>query len=216
MKALEHLSPSDRICGAWCNSSIVVSAVLEALSFATPPLERFFIRTVADALKHPHELATKSRAREFVQEESRHSGAHLRFNRTLADYLSGRPPGLAQLEFVLDLAATRLASSTRLLIVELIEQCSALGSSAYLCCESRLTFDCPFARQLFAQHALEEIGHCAVIHELRGSPRFSDSFVKAATCAVMVAAGATYLAVAVTWIIVRKSRAIRLTKEVSN
>ena len=68
MKALEQLSPSDRICGAWCHSSIIISAVLEALSFATPPLERFFIRTVSDAMKTLRDSATLSRAREFVRE----------------------------------------------------------------------------------------------------------------------------------------------------
>ncbi len=214
MQTLEHLSPSDRISGAWCNSDIVISAVLEALSFATPPLERFFIRTVSDAMRNLHESATKSRAREFVQEESQHSGAHRRFNRALAGYLQGRPPGLRQIESVLDLAAARLAPSTRLLSVELMEQGSALASSAYLRCESRLTFDCPFARHLFAQHAREEIGHATVIRDLRGAPRISDLFVKAAACTVIAAAGIAYLAVAVPWIILRKGRVRRLNKDV--
>jgi predicted metal-dependent hydrolase len=214
MRALEHLSPSNRISGAWCNSDIVISAVLEALSFATPPLERFFIRAVSDAMKNLHESTTKSRAREFVQEESQHSSAHRRFNRALAGYLQAKPPGLRQIESVLDLAATRLSPSARLLSVELMEQGSALGSSVYLWCESRLTFDCPFARHLFAQHAREEMGHSAVIRDLRGAPRISDLFIKAAACAVIAAAGTAYLAVAVPWIILRKSRVRRLNKDV--
>ncbi len=214
MQALEQLSPSPRISGAWCNSDLVVSAVLEALSFATPPLERFFIRTVSDAMKNLHDSSTKARAREFVQEESRHSGAHRIFNRALAGYLEARPPGLRQIESVLDLAAARMSLSTRLLSVELMEQGSALGSSVYLGCESRLTFDCAFARHLFAQHAREELGHSAIIRDLRGAPRILDLFIKGAACAVIAAAGTTYLAVAVPWIILRKSRLRRLNKDI--
>jgi predicted metal-dependent hydrolase len=185
------------------------------LSFATPPLERFFIRTVCDAMKKPHESATHARAREFVQEESRHSGAHLRLNRALAGYLRGSPPGLRQLEFVLELAAKRLVPSTRLLSVELIEQASALGSSAYLRCESRLTFDCVFARHLFSQHAREEMGHSAVIRDLRGAPRISDPLFKSASCIAIVAAGIAYFCVAVPWIVLRKCSARRLKKDFS-
>jgi hypothetical protein len=213
MQRLEQLTPDDRISGAWCDSNIVISAVLEAMSFATPVLERFFIRTVCDAAKHVPDPATKGRANEFVQEEARHSVAHRRFNLALGRYLEGTPPGLRQIEALLDLATRHLSLAARLLSVEVMEQGSAMGSAAYLRFERGRTFDCPFARHLFAQHAREEIGHAAIIRDLRGAASLSGWFVKAAACLATAAAGIAYLAVAVPWIILRKHRARRPDKE---
>ncbi len=213
MKSLEQMSPDARISGAWCNSNLAVSAFLEAMSFATPPLERFFIQTVCDAARQWPDPTMKSRAHDFVQEEARHSSAHRKFNLALSCYLGARPPGLRQLEWLLDRAPRRLCIRTRLASVEAIEQVSEILSKRYLRYERGAAFDCPFARHLFAQHAREEIGHAAVIHDLLIPSRRSSRLIKTAAYAIAAAAGTAYFAVAVPWIILRKLSARRPGKE---
>jgi len=206
MHTLDGLAPGAGLAGAWCNSSLAATALLEAMSFATPPLERFFIRTVRDSLRRGPESAATLRAREFVREESSHSAAHRRLNQALAGHLGRTPPGLERVEAILDFAARRLPLPVRLLSVEVMEQGSALGSAAYLWCERRADFDCAYARQLFAQHAREEMGHSTVIRELRGAAPARGLPVKAVACALTALAGIAYLAVAVPWIMMRKRR----------
>lgn len=213
MQSLEQQTPDPRISGAWCNSNIVVSAFLEAMSFVTPPLERFFIQAVCDAARHWPDSSMKSRAHDFVQEEARHSGAHRRFNLALADYLGARPPGVRQVESLLERATRRLSMRARLLSVEAMEQVSEILSARYLRYERGAAIDCPFARHLFAQHAREEIGHAAVIHDLLDPARASSRLVKAAAFATAAGAGTVYFAVAVPWIILRKRSARRSSQE---
>jgi hypothetical protein len=213
MEFLEQMTPDARISGAWCNSNLAISAFLEAMSFATPPLERFFIQTVCDAARQWPDPTMKSRAYDFVQEEARHSRAHRKFNLALSCYLGARPPGLQQIEWLLDRATRRLSKRTRLVSVEAMENVSEMLSAGYLRYEHGAAIDCPFARHLFAQHAREEIGHAAVIHDLLAPPRRSSRLIKAAAYAIAATAAAAYFAVAVPWIILRKLSARRLGKE---
>ena len=209
MESLEQAAPDARISGAWCNASLAMSAFLEAMSFVTPPLERFFIQAVCDAARHCPDPAMKTRANAFVQEEARHSRAHRKFNLALAACLGAPPPGLRQVEWLLDRATRQLSRRSRLASVEAMEEVSEMLSASYLRFECGAAFDCAFARHLFAQHAREEIGHAAVIHDLLVPSRRSGRFVKAAAYAMAATAGTAYLAVAVPWIILRKLGARR-------
>lgn len=213
MQSLEQLTPDARLCGAWCNSSLLISAFLEAMSFATPPLERFFIQTVGEAARHAPDATMKSRALDFVREEARHSSAHRRFNLALSRYLGAAPPGLRQIESLLERAGRRLSMRTRLSSVEAMEQVSEMLSMRYLRFERGAAFDCPFARHLFAQHAREEIGHAAIMHDLLEPSRPGSRWIRAATLAAAATAGAAYFSVAVPWIILRKLGARRSLQE---
>ncbi len=215
MQGLRHLTPSRDLAGAWCDSSLLLSSVLEALSFATPALEKFFIRAVLQALDAPANDAARvqAQARAFVGEEASHSAAHRRFNLALLGYLGSPPPGLRPLEAALERATGALSLPTRLIAVEVMEHASALLSAHYLRREGRLAFGCAFAQHLFAQHAREEIGHRAVIHALAGVPRVPQRSVRALAWAALAFAGAGYLCLAVPWIMFRKRRTRRNINE---
>jgi len=214
MESLAQQAPDARISGAWCNASLAISALLEAMSFATPALERFFIQAVCDAARHARDPTLQSRAHDFVQEEARHSRAHRNFNLALTGYLGARPPGLRAIEWLLALATRHVSRHTRLASVEALEQVSETLSARYLRFECGATFDCPYARHLFAQHAREEIGHAAVIHDLLVPCRGSGRLIKAAAYSIAATAGTAYLALAVPWIILRKLSARRRGQEI--
>jgi hypothetical protein len=216
MKALDALRPADALRGAWCQRSVLLSAALEAISFVTPALEAFFIRTVHAALADPLAPDVRSRAQHFIREEARHSAAHRRLNHVLAGYLRSVPPALPAVERGLAWATRRLSPENRLLVVEVMEQGSELASTAYLRREGHWRVDCAFARHLFAQHAREEIGHVSVIRDLHATPARPRRLARAAATIGLACAGIAYLAVAVPWIVHRKWHVRRTTPETTS
>jgi hypothetical protein len=213
MKALDTLTPAAALRGAWCQRSVVLSAALEAISFVTPALEAFFIRTVHAALPGLDAPAARARARTFIREEAHHSAAHRRLNAVLTAYLRAPPPPLRAVEGALALATRRLSPANRLLVVEVMEQGSELASNAYLRREGRWRVDCAFTRHLFAQHAREEIGHVSVIREMQAPAAPPRRLARALFTIGLAAAGIAYLAVAVPWIVHRKRQVRRSTPE---
>jgi predicted metal-dependent hydrolase len=211
MQHLKELSPIPDLSGAWCNSDMLVSSVMEAVSFVTPTLEKFFIRTVAEVLAGGGASPEVCRqAREFIREESSHSVAHQRFNAALLDYLDTPPPALAMIERLLDATKQRLSLPARLQLVEALEHASEIVSARYLRREAAWAFQCAFARRLFAQHAREEMGHRAVVQDMRpaqaDSGRGAAAVVLGLAWLVIALAGAAYLMRAVPWILRRKGR----------
>ena len=61
MKNLNHPTTHDDLSGAWCNANAVTSSIMEAVSFVTPVMEKFFIRTVAEGLSPQTPAALKER-----------------------------------------------------------------------------------------------------------------------------------------------------------
>jgi len=209
MRSLEQIAPSRALTGPWCNADWRLSALLEAVSFVTPALEAFFIRTVVAALRGNVVGPARHAALAFVREEARHSIAHRRFNGALLDHLVQPPPALGWIEAALGAATRRLSLPTRLRLVAVLEQASARVSARYLNRAPAWRFGCPYAQRLFALHAREELGHHAVIEALRPSaqPRRPMALLADALAWVAVGAGATlYIATAVPWIALRKWR----------
>lgn len=216
MQSLKRLSPIPDLSGAWCNTSLWVSSTMEAVSFVTPSLERFFIRTVAEVMAAADgggkavAGALRPQVQAFVREESRHSIAHQRFNRALLGYLGEAPPALALIDRLLSAARRRLSVAARLRLVEALEHTAEWLSTRYLQREPAWVFQCAYARRLFAQHAREEIGHRAVIHALQPGASGPGPAAKAAVFGLVwlaiVLAGGTYLLLSVPWILRRKRR----------
>ena len=107
--------------------------------------------------------------------------------------------------WLLAAASQRMSLSNRLLLAATLEHFSAVLSRRYLLYEDRWSFCSSFAKTLFAQHAREELAHRAVAFDLWRS-RSTDGRRRrfAALLAVLILAWA-YLAVAVPWILYRKS-----------
>src|SRR5664280_1562525 len=102
MITLPQQADSDEIPVNWCNADVATSSVMEAVSFITPVLENFFIRTVAEAIRSLPEGELLLRCQEFIREESNHSLVHKKFNAALTHNLVKPPPGLALISSLLD------------------------------------------------------------------------------------------------------------------
>lgn len=205
MRNLTPLGSSAELAGAWCNEDATTSAIIEAISLVTPALERFFIRTVADCLPIEQDRALESLCNQFIREEAEHTGAHRKFNAALLEHLKSPPPGLAGIEKLLDIANRRLSLSSRVALVAALEHFTAVLSKSYLKRQANWHVSCSHARDLFAQHAREEINHRAVAFDLWLHRGGGDIPVRFAAIAAILVGGATYLGLAVPWIIYRKN-----------
>lgn len=205
MQRLTPLTAPADLAGSWCNADARTSATLEAVSFVTPALERFFIRTVGDCLPLAgHDPELERLCREFIHEEAEHTGAHRQLNTALLDYMKAPPPGLAAVEGLLDFVNRRLSLSSRVALVAALEHFTAVLSKSYLRTHGRWQFGCAYARDLFHQHALEEIDHRAVAFDLWLHRGGGNVPVRLATITSILVVGAVYLGVAVPWILHRK------------
>ncbi len=205
MKQMNHLAVTEDLSGTWCNASAVTSSVMEAVSFVTPVLEKFFILTVKEGVSEDTPAELRERCMGFIQEEADHSRVHNKFNSSVLKYLGQVPPGLALVETLLDMARRRLSLPKRLLIAAALEHFAAVLSKVYVNQGIRLDFESPYAQEMFLQHAREEIDHRSVVFDLWLSTGTIGSFGRTLAIAGILLAGFVYVSVAVTWILYRKN-----------
>ena len=205
MHELGFLAPSPRLAGNWCRASLLSSSVLEAVSFVTPTLESFFMRTVAQVAATQAPGGARNLARIFIREEASHSASHRRLNDALRQHLGGVPPGLDAIDALLDWTERHMSLHARLVLVDFMERGSEVLSRAYLDREAAWSFECAFARRLFALHASEELRHGGFIAELWGPERGQGKLLAFIICAwATIGFGAAYLTLSVPWIMLRK------------
>lgn len=205
MHHLIRMETTEDLSGAWCNSSAVTTSVMESISFVTPVLEKFFIRTVAEALEGARESELDQRCRVFIREESLHARVHGKLNASLLKHLRRTPPGLALIESLLDAARKRLSLPGRLLIASALEHFTAVLSKVYVKQEPGLDIRSGFVRELFAQHAREELAHRSVVFDLWLSKGASGRMARALTVFAILLVGSFYVSIAVPWILHRKT-----------
>lgn len=211
MKDLNHPTTHEDLSGAWCNDNEVTSSIMEAVSFVTPVMEKFFIRTVDEGLSVQTPPALRERCLSFIREEADHTRVHRRFNASLLGYLGRTPPGLALLDALLDGTRRRLSLSSRLLLAAALEHYTAVLSKAYLAQQNNLDFRSSFARELFIRHAREEIAHRSVVFDLWLSQSGGDSLRRSLTVLAILLVGGAYLVASVPWILHRKTGSLRHT-----
>ena len=205
MKHVHHLALTEDLSGTWCNSSAVTSSVMEAVSFVTPVLEKFFIRTVHESLSEQTPVALRERCRAFILEETEHSCVHKKFNTSVLKYLGHKPHGLGMVESLLDGAHRLLPLPYRLLIAAALEHFAAVLSRAYISQGGRLDFESCFAREMFLQHAREEIAHRSVVFDLWLNKGASGWFSRTLTILGIMLAGFVYVSVSVPGILYKKN-----------
>ncbi len=205
MLHLDNPAPVEDLSGTWCNSNAVTSSVMEAISFVTPVLENFFIATVVDSLARQQDPALDRRCRAFIREEADHSRGHRKFNAFLLDYLGMAPPGLGLVQSLLNGAKRCLPLSGRLLLVAALEHFVAVLSKEYLTQEGQWNFRSAFARELFVQHARDELAHRSVVFDLWLSRGTAGGVRRTLTVLSILLAGLLYVSVAVLWILYRKT-----------
>lgn len=205
MKNLNHPTTHEDLSGAWCNANAVTSSIMEAVSFVTPVMEKFFIRTVSEGLSPQTPSALKERCTAFIHEEADHTRVHRKFNASLTGYLGGTPPGLALLDGLLDGTRKHLSLSSRLLLAAALEHYTAVLSKAYLAQSDRMDIRSEFARELFIRHAHEEIAHRSVVFDLWLSQSGGDRLKRSLTILAILLTGGVYIAIAVPWILHRKT-----------
>jgi len=195
----------DDISGAWCNGSLALSSLLEAISFVTPTLERFYIATVRACLAERPDAALDRGCREFMRQEATHSAEHGKFNASLVAYLRGCPPGLGAIASLLRRARSRLAPAYCLLLTAALEHLSATLSLGYLARQSRWRISSARAGALFAWHAREEVGHRSVVIALWQKHGAAGPLSRRLAALAIVVFGGVYLCAAVPWILHRKT-----------
>lgn len=206
MQGLTPLTAPADLAGPWCNDDARTSATLEAVSFVTPALERLFIRTVADCLPlDDGDPELERLCREFIREEAEHTGAHRKLNTALVGYMQAPPPGLAAIERLLDFANRRLSLSTRVALVAALEHFTAVLSKSYLRHQGEWRYGCAYARDLFRQHAREEIDHRSVAFDLWRQRGGGSVPVRIAAITAILVVGAVYLGLATPWILRHKN-----------
>ena len=205
MHDLKQMTTTEDLSGTWCNSNAVTSSVMESISFVTPVLEKFFIRAVAEGLDGQRGSELNQRCLAFIREESLHSSVHGKLNASLLKYLGKAPPGLAFVESLLDAARKRLSLSSRLLIAAALEHFTAVLSKVYVTQESRLDIRCAFTRELFAQHAREELAHRSVVFDLWLTKGAAGRMARALTVFSILFIGSVYVSLSVPWILHRKT-----------
>lgn len=205
MKTLPSPTEISEVPLDWCNADAATSSVMEAVSFVTPVLENFFIRTVVEGSRAHKDAELARRCQDFIREESNHSRVHKKFNALLLSHLGKHPPALAMVSALLDRAGRRMSLSRRLALAAALEHLAAVISKLYVGQQSRLTFASDFARELFAMHAREELAHRSVVFDLWLSNGASSHINRIMTIALVLFAGTAYVAIAVPWILHQKT-----------
>jgi uncharacterized protein len=202
---LDNLALVEDLSFPWCNSNAATTSVMEAISFVTPVLENFVVCTVAEGLAGMPNSQIYLRCRAFIREESNHSRVHKKFNASLLKYLVMAPPGLTLVQSLLNAARKHLSLFRRLLLVAALEHFAAALSRGYLQQETGWDFRSVSAKELFAQHAREELAHRAVAFDLWLSKGTTGRVERCFTVLAIMVAGFVYVSAAVPWIIYRKT-----------
>ncbi len=190
----------------WCNNDIVLSSLMEAVSFVTPVLEHFFIRTVNAAQSFPQAAGLHQSCLRFMREEANHAQAHQKLNAHLLRQLGKPPLGLAIVEYLLDAAQRHLNLQKRLALAAALEHFAAVLSKLYIDQADTLQFSHAEAQQLFAMHAQEELGHRSVVFDLWLATAPNGRFKRGVTLSLVLMLGALYVALTVPWILHRKTQ----------
>ena len=138
-------------------------------------------------------------------EESTHTREHKKFNAALLGYLCRPPPGSALLQTFMTGAKKHVTLSCRLLYVVALEHFAAVLSKRYLTLHGDWKFRSSYAKELFEQHAREEMGHRSVVFDLWAAKESTGRVGRALAIMSIMLAGAAYLSVAVPWILHRKN-----------
>jgi predicted metal-dependent hydrolase len=205
MNSLPQRNHSEALPVNWCNADAVTSSVMEAVSFVTPVLENFFIRTVVEGSRAHQNEELQARCRTFIHEESNHSLVHKKFNASLLERLGKQPPGLALVTRLLDAARQHLSISKRLALASALEHFAAVISKLYLNQQPRLAFESAYAKELFDMHAQEELAHRCVVFDLWLANGARGRLYRFTTILLVLFAGAAYVGIAVPWILHRKT-----------
>jgi len=193
------------LSGPWCNADPWATSLLEAISFVTPALEAFFMRTVSEYLRTARDAACPP-ARAFIREEASHARAHTLLNRTLLRCLGATPPGVALVMRVLHGISQRRPLAERLFLVAVLEHFTAVASARFLQIAARGDVQMGSAGALFVQHAREELDHRAVAFDLWAYRGCASPLLRSAAVTAVLLGALLYLSLAVPWVLQRKSR----------
>lgn len=190
----------------WFDGNRVLTALMEAVSMATPAIEAFTIRTLTDLCRARGEPAAgQAHVREWLREEAGHARAHVALNRRFIADLGSSPLGLGGLKRVIRLINRHLPTRTRASMVAQLELLTAAVSGWYLDHLASHEIGYPEAKTLYEWHAREELMHAGALVRfvLHGDEPSLLGSVSALGYAGLIAA---YLCVAVPWIVHQKSR----------
>lgn len=208
---MSRYKPADQqtielLSGHWCNQSAPMTAVMESVSYVTPMLEYFFMRTVAEAVPQLDQQGElHEQCLTFIREEASHSRDHRQFNIGLDAYLGRTPPGLAMVEWILKRMGKVFSLPQRLLFAAALEHFAAVMSKVYVEHEHELDMQSRYAREMFAMHANEELGHCSVVYDLWQHHANSGALGKSLVVGSILFVVALYFLISVPWILYRKS-----------
>ncbi|MBI5920162.1 MAG: metal-dependent hydrolase [Betaproteobacteria bacterium] len=205
MNRLEEVEIGEDLAGAWFECNLLLTSFMEAISFVTPELEQFMVRAVAAELPGQSDSELRQRCLDFIREEAMHSKMHGKLNTSLLNHLGRVPPGLAAIGAAMTYARKHFASSRCLGLSAATEHLTAAVSGAYLLRENEIHIQSPFVKTLFNRHAHEEISHRAVVFDLWRVRWTTARMQRALSLLSVVVSLLFYLALAVPWVLYRKT-----------
>jgi len=205
MRQLKNLAVDDDFSGSWCNSNAVTSSVMEAVSFITPELENFFIKTTIESMFGIKDTALKERCLSFIREEAAHTTAHKKLNTALLEYLVIPPPTIGIFHAFLMSIKKHVTLSCRLLFVVVLEHFSTVLSKRFLTLHKNWVMGSNYAKALFTGHAVEEMGHRSVIFDLWHQREPSNRIKKFLVVTLILLFGIAYVLATSSWILYQKN-----------
>jgi hypothetical protein len=177
----------------WMDDNAATTHFMNSLSCIFPGGERFFVRSVLEHLSEIGDERLKMEARQFCGQEAIHGQQHEALNQWGSSQgwdLEGRAKfDEDQVIRVLG----RLPKRRRLAATVALEHLTAVIGNAFLSCPEVLEAVHPEVRTLWVWHAIEEIEHKAVAHEVFYAVGGKDSerYQALISCSIGLAMGVT-------------------------
>ena len=150
----------------WMDNDPYTTHLLNALSCIFPGGERFFVKSVLDYQNQLAEQSLKRDARAFCGQEAVHGQQHEAFNEWSADFGLGLAELTRKEEAHMLRRLSKLPKINRLAVTAALEHMTAIMGNALLNSPTVMEKMHPQVRALWVWHAIEEIEHKAVAHEV--------------------------------------------------
>ncbi|MEY4763681.1 MAG: hypothetical protein RI907_354 [Pseudomonadota bacterium] len=151
----------------WFDGDPFKTRFFDAMSTLFPEGERFFILCVRDYRDQITDPRLLQDIKDFIRQEAQHSLVHGQFNDRLQK--QGIPVDKLEkgLRFIFDKFARKLApKATTLADTAATEHLTAIMAHSFFVSKDMMSGADPRIRALFAWHAMEEIEHKSVAHEV--------------------------------------------------
>lgn len=150
----------------WFRNDPFLTRMFDALSLTFPDGERYFIQSVRPFRDKITDPALQQRVAEFIQQEAQHGIAHEQMNQVLRHQGMPIDTFISRLRAHFDRMLKQYSPQYNLAITAASEHLTALMAETFFKHKHTLEDVHPYARALFAWHAIEEMEHRDVVYDV--------------------------------------------------